>query len=48
MIVAVDGEAVGCVSIADTLKPEAARVIRKLKRMKIKVWMTPQVSHRPK
>ena len=39
MIVAVDGEAAGCVSIADTLKPEAARVVKKLKRMKIEVWM---------
>jgi len=39
VIVAVDGEAVGSVSIADTLKPEAVRVVKKLRKMKIEVWM---------
>lgn len=39
VMVGVDDRAVGCVGIADTLKPEAASVVRKLKKMKIQVWM---------
>jgi len=39
VLVGVDGKFVGCIAIADTLKPEASAVVEKLKRMKIDVCM---------
>ncbi len=37
--VAVDGAAVGSIEIADTIKPEAAAVVRRLREMGMEVWM---------
>jgi Cu+-exporting ATPase len=37
--VAVDGAPAGTIIVADTLKPEAAQAVRRLKQMNIDVWM---------
>ncbi|HVN02988.1 MAG TPA: heavy metal translocating P-type ATPase [Bryobacteraceae bacterium] len=39
VVVSVDGEAVGVVGIADTVKPEAAAAVARLREMGLDVWM---------
>lgn len=39
MLTAVDDEIVGAIAVADTVKPEAVSVVRKLNEMHIQVWM---------
>ncbi|MCL4401792.1 MAG: heavy metal translocating P-type ATPase, partial [Acidobacteria bacterium] len=39
IVVAVNGQAAGVIEIADTVKPEAAEAIRKLRAMGLEVWM---------
>jgi len=39
MLAAIDGVLVGAIAVADTVKPEAAKVVSKLKAMGIAVWM---------
>ncbi len=39
VLVAVDGQFVGSIAIADTLKPEAAAAIAKLREMGLEIWM---------
>jgi Cu+-exporting ATPase len=37
--VTVDGAPAGCIEIADTIKPEAAEAVRRLRAMNLEVWM---------
>jgi Cu+-exporting ATPase len=39
MYVAVDGQAAGVLAVADTLKPHAAKVVRRLQELGLEVWM---------
>ena len=43
--VTVDGVAAGCIEIADTIKAEAAEAVRRLRAMKLEVWMITGDNH---